>query len=258
MSLVEAYNNAVHGWKLDETSGTRVDSIGSMDLTDNNTVTSATGKFSNAAQFTAANSEYLSHADDASLDIGDISFAFRCWVYFDDLTSNREIVNKDKPSTNERSYRLFYAQSSDHIRIGCSSDGNSGATQNAIGTLSGISVDTWYLVWGWFNKDEGSLNIVKASDGVVDPVRSTAHTGGSFSNTVPFIMGNTQASAYMDGRIDDFVFIKNWYPSFSDIVRDYNNGTGIAFADWPNTPSVRRLVNGGLVNTNLINGGLVR
>lgn len=50
-------------WSLDETSGTRADSVGSADLTDNNTVGSAAGKNSNAASFVAANTESLSIAD---------------------------------------------------------------------------------------------------------------------------------------------------------------------------------------------------
>ena len=52
--------NLVNDWSMDETSGTRADSHGSADLTDNNTVGYATGVISNAASFTAANSESLS------------------------------------------------------------------------------------------------------------------------------------------------------------------------------------------------------
>ena len=52
--------NLVGDWSMDETSGTRVDSHGSNDLTDNNTVGSATGVISNASSFVSANSEYLS------------------------------------------------------------------------------------------------------------------------------------------------------------------------------------------------------
>jgi len=60
------YDDAVALWKLDEASGTRADSIGSLDLTDNNTVGS-TSKGVDApanlpdtvASFVAANSESL-------------------------------------------------------------------------------------------------------------------------------------------------------------------------------------------------------
>ena len=67
-------------WNLDEASGTRVDAKGGNDLTDNNTVTQATGIVSNAGQFTAANSEYLSIADNAALSTGDIDFTIPLWA----------------------------------------------------------------------------------------------------------------------------------------------------------------------------------
>ena len=47
--------NLIAYWKLGEASGTRSDSKGSNNLTDNNTVTSAAGKWGTAGQFTAAN-----------------------------------------------------------------------------------------------------------------------------------------------------------------------------------------------------------
>jgi len=46
-------------WELEEASGTRVDSHGSNDLTDNNTVGQATGKIGDAADFEASQSERL-------------------------------------------------------------------------------------------------------------------------------------------------------------------------------------------------------
>src|SRR3990167_8248201 len=70
-------------FKLDEASGTRVDSKSTNDLTDNNTVTQAVGKVANAAQFTSANSEYLSIGDTLDLSTGDIDFTISGWMYPD-------------------------------------------------------------------------------------------------------------------------------------------------------------------------------
>ncbi len=61
LPLSDAVPYAVAHWPLDETSGTRADSVGSNDLTDNNTVLSATGMFGNAADFEATSNEWLSH-----------------------------------------------------------------------------------------------------------------------------------------------------------------------------------------------------
>ena len=67
-------------WTLDEASGTRVDAHGNNDLSDNNTVTSTTGKVGDAAAFATANSEYLSRADNADLSVGNIDFTFDLWL----------------------------------------------------------------------------------------------------------------------------------------------------------------------------------
>ena len=68
----------VHHWKLDETSGTRVDSVGSSDLTDVNTVTSVAGKDGNASRSDVANNEYLRNADVPVAWSGDWTVSF--WV----------------------------------------------------------------------------------------------------------------------------------------------------------------------------------
>jgi len=49
----------VSWWDLDEESGIRYDSVGSNDLTDNNTVGYDNGKIVNAASFVATNGERL-------------------------------------------------------------------------------------------------------------------------------------------------------------------------------------------------------
>src|SRR5258708_7847472 len=53
-------DNLVSFWKLDEASGTRTDSVGSNNLTSNNSVGQSVGKVSNAAHFTATSNQYLS------------------------------------------------------------------------------------------------------------------------------------------------------------------------------------------------------
>ncbi len=76
-------------WKLNEASGARVDSHGSNDLTDNNTVTQVAGKIGNAAQFTAANSEWLSRGTDVDLGLGaDTDCTWAGWFYMDSKPGN--------------------------------------------------------------------------------------------------------------------------------------------------------------------------
>lgn len=90
------YDDAISLWKLDEASGTRVDSIGSNDLTDNNTVGSTSkgvGAPANlpdtVASFVAANSESLSKADPVGMDGGPgSSYTASIWVKYTDNGNN--------------------------------------------------------------------------------------------------------------------------------------------------------------------------
>jgi hypothetical protein len=70
-------DNLVAYWKLDETSGPRIDSAGSNNLTDNNSVGSAVGKVGNAALFDESN--YLTVTNPTLNITGAISIAG--WIY---------------------------------------------------------------------------------------------------------------------------------------------------------------------------------
>lgn len=99
-------------WHLDESSGTRSDSSGNgNDLSDNNTVTQGTGKIYQAADFTVANSEYLSITDASQTGLdttGDNTL--QCWVNFDQLPStygtNMALITKHTGSGSAGAY--FY------------------------------------------------------------------------------------------------------------------------------------------------------
>ena len=73
----------VSWWDLDELGGTRYDSVGSNDLTDNNTVLYGNGKIGRAASFVSGNSEYLSLADIHAIMPGGSSWTFSWWIYTD-------------------------------------------------------------------------------------------------------------------------------------------------------------------------------
>ena len=72
-------NGLLAYWKLEEASGSRADSAGSNTLTDNNTVTQGAGKIGNAAQFTAANIEYLNKTG-TTFKFAGVDFTAAAWV----------------------------------------------------------------------------------------------------------------------------------------------------------------------------------
>ena len=78
-------------WKMDEASGTRVDSVGSSDLEEvGGTIDFAVGQFGRAAKFVAADEYYLESASDVTLSDAGFSVAF--WVKQTSLSSFQELV----------------------------------------------------------------------------------------------------------------------------------------------------------------------
>lgn len=87
--LAQDQGDLIAWWPLDEPYGVRYDSHGDHDLTDNNTVLSATGVQGGAAAFNADNSEYLSYH--GTLATG--SFTAVAWVKRQGSESSCSIIS---------------------------------------------------------------------------------------------------------------------------------------------------------------------
>ena len=213
-------------WKLDEVSGTRVDSSGnSNDLTDVNTVTQASGKVGNAGQFTQANSERLTKADNASLSMADIDFTVTCWVYADSLpgTSNG-IVCKADPGLVACAYSINFNPTGNYIRFEVGSADNTFDTISAT-DFGAISTATWYFVCAQHDSVNNTISI-SINNGTVT---SKAYSAGSYNDTSTFTIGSwsdpASSSNHWDGRIDEVGIWKRKL-SASEITTLYNSGSG--------------------------------
>ena len=123
-------------WKLDEESGTRYDETDNdNDLTDNNTVTYDTGKISNAAKFTKANSEYLSIADGSQtgLDLT-VDWTICCWVKSNNAGDYEGIVSKY--GVNPNCAYMMRVMNTNKLQAYCSDDGNPSGINVATSTTS--------------------------------------------------------------------------------------------------------------------------
>ena len=223
-------------WDLQEASSTRTDVYGSNDLSDNATVTGATGKVGNASQFTASNSEYLSHTDNATFSqTGDMSFSF--WMYGDTLPStngtNAGLIEKLLGTGNQRSYLFgmsYGVGTADTAewRIAMSSDGSALTTKYI--TRTATSTSTWYHVVITYDASAGTVEIFVngSSEGT-----ATGLPTSIYDSTASFYLGasvNALAS-YFDGRLDEFGFWSKVLTS-GEISDLYNSGSGIPFAEW--------------------------
>ncbi len=214
-------NNLLAYWKLDETSGSRVDSIGTNSLTDTNTVTSTTGKKGSASQFTAANSEYLSIPSNANLSTGDVSFTWAFWFYMDSGPGSFPSLLYKGTYGTATDYFFGFANGQD-LDFVLYRD----ASHLAIARTSGISFTpgAWYFVVGWYDSVNDTVNM-SINNGAVS---STSFVGGPASTSSPLNIGHGSTAggfAYFNGRIDEVGFWKQVLsaPERSDL---YNGGVG--------------------------------
>jgi len=183
-------NNLVSYWKLDETSGVRVDAIAASgnDLTDNNTVTSTTGIKDTAAQFTAANSESLSHIDSAALSFAGSSFSAASWFQTTTTVGNGTIIGKYGTGKEWMVYRA-----TNLIAMAFSTNGTAFAGQ-AI-TVAPISINAWHLAIGWHDLGAGKY-FIQVDDGTV-----FEQAGADITDTTEdFRIGG--GFAFLDGLVD--------------------------------------------------------
>lgn len=215
-------------WDLNETSGNRADSAGSNTLTDINTVTSQVGPTGiatgNAAQFTAASSEYLSKTDNADLSMGDINFTVAAWVYPDNVTGTVTIASK---------YAATGASTSEYLlrRTGTTftflvSGGST--TGNVVSSVT-VSANQWYYVMAWHDSVTNKINI-QVNNGAVT---SDDHTAGSNDSNTDFNVGRRgNGSEYFDGRIDELGIWKRLLTT-DERTSLYNGGVGRMYRDLP-------------------------
>jgi hypothetical protein len=218
----------VSHWRLDETGGTRVDSHGSNDLTDNNTVTQSAGRIGQAAQFTLANLEYLSCTGSSSLQCGDVSFSVAAWVYFDTKSHYRFIASKDGSSSGQREWVLVYDSVADRLQFVVFRATDSAVGVNAA-SFGSPSVGSWLFVCGWHDASADLIGIC-VNNGSAD----TASTGGSLqsASSGEFRIGSSAkfpAQYMMDGRIDS---VSIWKRVLTSEERGalYNAGSGLDYA----------------------------
>jgi len=210
-------------WELEEASGTRTDSHGANNLTDNNTVTQAVGKVGNAAQFTAANSEWLDRANEAGLQPG-VDFTFTFWLYLDSIIASHSIINKDANAAGNRQFALLTLPDSLNFFVFDSSTGNVSVASAAVSTA------TWYFFVCWFDNSDKKAYLSR--DDETPRVSGGVLTNGvNTTGTVALEFGRRSFDGlHHDGRIDQVGY---WSRLLTATERTflYNSGNGRAYSE---------------------------
>ena len=218
------YASLVSYWKLDETSDgsgavTRVDSVGTHNLTDTNTVLHSTsGKIGNCADIEKGYSESLvrANASAAALLGASGSWTFSCWVNPESLSNNDRLVSvwATMGSAN-RGWRIV-VKNSNELRLQASQSG-SGGTITTCAPAAGQSTSTWYhFIVQHRNGTDVRLKVDDAA------WVATSLTGGIEASNQDFSLGHS-----FDGLIDEAAF---WSKAITDEECSwlYNGGYGLS------------------------------
>jgi len=224
----------VSHWKLDEASGTRVDAHAANDLTDNNTVTTATGLVGNGAFFDVDNTEYLSITNAAQSGLGVTGdFSIHAYVKLTALPvtgGSMWLASKWNVTGNNRCYRFGLRDTSGVLDMygSVSNTGSGGSgTTNANLTIT-PSIDTIYSFGMAYDASAGAIEFYLngASIGVVSGMKTSIA-----AKTSEFLIGAIpgEVASSWDGLIEGLSFWNKELTAgeFSDL---WNSGSGMVYS----------------------------
>ena len=208
----------VSRWLLDEASGNAIDSVGSNDLTDNNSVGAGTGfsdlgaSFDNARDFTLANDHYFSITDGAQSGLDHLGSHTFSGLFFLDAVVNNTIGGKWDGASSDKSYFFFVTNVGKPI-IAVSSDGSAQTNLTADTALS-----TGSFVHLTFVYDAGTRMEIYVN-GVSDGTNTTSSPASLHDATSTFFsLGAMKEfvdadANWFDGRMNDVMF---WNTALTD------------------------------------------
>jgi hypothetical protein len=232
-------DNLISWWNLDEASGNALDSHSTNDLTDTNTVGSASGKVNGGRLFSSAATEYFTKADNAALSTGDIDFTWAFWFKTSTIGALQGIACKHNGWANTVDYACYINSSTLKFLVG------NGSTFGEAASAT-LSQDTWYFGVCWHDATANTLN-VSIDNGTP---ASVSYSGGGIDSAGAFFLGNLSGFGTMDGMIDSVGFWKRTLTS-GERTTLYNSGSGVAYADISGG-------GGGDTNARLIGGDLLQ
>lgn len=170
-----------------------------------------------AAQFTAANSEFLSVPSNASLQTGDIDFAVSGWIYNDSQANGRLYVTKGTGFAVQE-YSLFNSAGTSYsLRL-----------QNGSISITAPSfTGAWDFIVFWHDSVANTVSIQVNGGAII----SAAYSGGVIASTDPFNLGGSSSGASHDGRMQGVTFHKRTLTA-SERTWLYNAGAGRHFCEY--------------------------
>jgi hypothetical protein len=212
-------------WKLEESSGSRIDATGrGNDLAVNGTggVDGAPGISGNAAKFVAASGQYLSHVSNTDLGNGGGSFTVLGWVNFTtNPTYSFMICKQNNTGTNQREYYLGI--DANGLSFCVNPNGTTSPGDHAVSVVK-PATGGWHFVIGWHDANTQTINLQVDNGTVV----SASHTTGVYNGSSEFWLGGFDSVQYLNGLLDA---VGKWNRVLTSYERAklYNNGLGLQY-----------------------------
>lgn len=208
-SPVSISNGLVGYWTFDGkymTSSTSTDSSGSGNHgTITNSPTLVLGKTGQALNFTAANSQYVTIADNDILDVTSHDMSFAAWIKPTNTNQISSFLSKRLNTGNVDQWTMWINDGTISYgagkKIGIAFGNIAGSNLNDIATTANIVDGNWHHIVGVI-KYNNTLEIYV--DGVLAPtttIRSQSWT--SINTSMPVLVGSDNGGHYFDGAVDD-------------------------------------------------------
>lgn len=208
-------NDILAYWNLDETSGTRADSVGTADLTSVNSVGSATGKINDAASFVSSPVKYLVRSDPGLVNFS-VSKTLVGWVRLSALVNNSGMIEFNDGSGYCK-VRINSLGTLNFILFNSDFSGNV-----FVNHPTTLLEDTWYFIVAWFDSSS-KIAYIQLDNGTV------YDSGSALSGTPPvgtnIYIGIDSQFASLDGEVDE-VGVWNKILTADEKTELYNSGNG--------------------------------
>ncbi len=192
-------------------SGARTATVGG-----NSKITTTDFKFGSSCGIFDGNGDYLSYADNASLELGTVNFGIGCFFKTTDVTAiYRWFISKGAVGTSQYSYGLGMSPLNKLYGF-VSFDSTKTSYIEAIGTTS-VNNGAWH--YAFFGRSGNSFKL--ALDGVQEGLTGTS-SSAVYNGTAPLVIGGTYGTTgttgyqqCYNGKIDEVAIYTKIYPGFN-------------------------------------------
>jgi len=236
MALID---NLVSYWKTDEASGDRLDAHGPNDLTDVNTVGSATGIINSGADFEKDNSEHLDISDASQTGLEPSTLSISVWVKYESEGDYRQFfvakVYDTAGGSPYYSYGVFLLGNDEGGKFAFIMS-NGGSVGTALQSTTNPTTGVWYHLVATYDGTNTRLYVNGTQE------NSSTQSAPTYSDGVFSIGAIALFSFYTDGILDEVGF---WSRAITadEVAELYNSGSALAypFSTGPSLPTLDTL-----------------